>query len=146
VLLGQGVGHAGGLLRALLGQLPAAALLGQRAERGRGRETVLAALAARGRRGQLDAVALAEVERPRGRLVGDQLVADGERPATLLAVEAGQRLEIRNLSLERLQAQFTIAADAVNKLLAEREKVRSCLWGKVGMLLGMLPRLEDDLR
>lgn len=60
--------------------------------------------------------------------------------------EAGQRLEIRNLSLERLQAQFTIAADAVNKLLAEREKVRSCLWGKVGMLLGMLPRLEDDLR
>jgi len=59
--------------------------------------------------------------------------------------EAEQRLEIRNLSLERLQAQFTIAADAVNKLLAEREKVRSCWWGKVGMLLGMLPRLEDDL-
>jgi chromosome segregation ATPase len=60
--------------------------------------------------------------------------------------EAEQRLEIRNLSLERLQAQFTIAADAVNKLLAEREKVRNCRWGKVGMLLGMLPRLEDDLR
>jgi hypothetical protein len=34
----------------------------------------------------------------------------------------------------------------VNKLLAEREKVRNCRWGKVGMVLGMLPRLEDDLR
>ena len=60
--------------------------------------------------------------------------------------EAGQRLDIRNLSLERLQAQFTIAADAVNKLLAEREKIRNSRWGKMGMLFGFLPKLEDDLR
>jgi chromosome segregation ATPase len=60
--------------------------------------------------------------------------------------EAEQRLEIRNLSLERLQAQFTIAADAVNKLLAEREKVRNSRWGKMGMIFGLLPKLEDDLR
>jgi chromosome segregation ATPase len=60
--------------------------------------------------------------------------------------EAGQRLEIRNLSLERLQAQFTVAAETVNKLLAERERVRSSRWGKVGMLFGLLPKLEDDIR
>ena len=60
--------------------------------------------------------------------------------------EAEQRLEIRNLSLERLQAQFTIAADAVNKLLAEREKIRTTRWGKMGMLFGLIPKLEDDLR
>lgn len=60
--------------------------------------------------------------------------------------EAEQRIEIRNLSLERLQAQFTIAAEAVNKLLAEREKVRNSQWGKAGMLFGLLPKLEDDLR
>lgn len=60
--------------------------------------------------------------------------------------DAEQRLEIRNLSLERLQAQFTVAAEAVNKLLSEREKIRNCWWGKLGMLLGLLPRIEDDLR
>jgi hypothetical protein len=60
--------------------------------------------------------------------------------------EAEQRLEIRNLSLERLQAQFTIAAEAVTKLLSEREKIRNSGWGKLGMLLGLLPRIEDDLR
>lgn len=60
--------------------------------------------------------------------------------------EAGQRLEVRNLSLERLQAQFTIAAETVNKLLAEREKVRRSRWGKMGMSFGLLPKLGDDLR
>jgi Tfp pilus assembly protein FimV len=60
--------------------------------------------------------------------------------------EAGQRLDVRNLSLERLQAQFTIAAETVNKLLAEREKVRRSRWGKVGMVIGLLPKLEDDIR
>lgn len=60
--------------------------------------------------------------------------------------EAAQRLEIRNLSLERLQAQFTIAAETVSQLLAEREKVRNSRWGKIGMSLGLLPKLEDDLR
>jgi len=60
--------------------------------------------------------------------------------------EAEQRLEIRNLSLERLQAQFTVAADTVSKLLAEREKVRNSRWARMGMLLGLLPKIEDDLR
>jgi hypothetical protein len=60
--------------------------------------------------------------------------------------EARQRLELRNLSLERLQSQFTLAADAVNKLLAEREKIRQCRWAKLGIALGLLPKLEDDLR
>jgi Tfp pilus assembly protein FimV len=60
--------------------------------------------------------------------------------------EAGQRLDVRNLSLERLQAQFTIAAETVNKLLAEREKVRHSRWAKMGMVIGLLPKLEDDLR
>jgi Tfp pilus assembly protein FimV len=60
--------------------------------------------------------------------------------------EAGQRIEIRNLSLERLQAQFTIAAETVNKLLAEREKIRQSRWGKMGMVFGLLPKIEDDLR
>ena len=60
--------------------------------------------------------------------------------------EAGQRLDVRNLSLERLQAQFTIAAETVNKLLAEREKVRRSRWGKMGMVIGLLPKLEDDLQ
>jgi predicted nucleic acid-binding Zn-ribbon protein len=60
--------------------------------------------------------------------------------------EARQRLELRNLSLERLQSQFTLAADAVNKLLADRDKIRQRPWAKLGMTLGLLPKLEDDLR
>ena len=59
--------------------------------------------------------------------------------------ELRQKLEIRNLSLERLQAQFTLAAEAVNKLLIEREKVRESRWGRWGMALGFLPKLKDDL-
>lgn len=58
--------------------------------------------------------------------------------------EIRQRLELRNLSLERLQAQFTLAADAVNKLLKEREAIRRSRWAKIGGMLGFLPRLGDD--
>ncbi|MGA8593538.1 MAG: hypothetical protein WB676_02235 [Bryobacteraceae bacterium] len=60
--------------------------------------------------------------------------------------ELRQRLELRNLSLERLQSQFTLAAEAVNKLLAEREKIRLCAWARLGISLRLLPKLEDDLR
>ncbi len=68
-----------------------------------------------------------------------------ERRARELA-EARQRIELRNLSLERLQSQFTLAAEALNKLLAEREKIRQCVWAKLGITLRLLPKLEDDLR
>jgi hypothetical protein len=59
--------------------------------------------------------------------------------------ELRQRLEIRNLSLERLQAQFTVAADAVNKLLAERQTIQQSRWARLGSALGFLPKLRDDL-
>lgn len=60
--------------------------------------------------------------------------------------ELRQRLELRNISAERLQSQFTLAAEAVNKLLAEREAVRHSRWVKFGSLVGFLPKFEDDLR
>ena len=59
--------------------------------------------------------------------------------------ETRQRLEIRNLSLERLQAQFTVAAQAVTKLLEERAAIRNSRWARLGMSFGFLPKLEDDL-
>ncbi len=60
--------------------------------------------------------------------------------------ELRQRLDLRNISAERLQSQFTLAAEALNKLLAERETVRRSRWAKVGSLFGFLPKFEDDLR
>jgi hypothetical protein len=60
--------------------------------------------------------------------------------------ELRQRLELRNISAERLQSQFTLAAEALNKLLAEREAVRQSRWAKLGSLCGFLPKFEDDLR
>jgi hypothetical protein len=60
--------------------------------------------------------------------------------------ELRQRLELRNISAERLQSQFTLAAEALNKLLAEREAVRRSRWAKIGSLCGFLPKFEDDLR
>jgi chromosome segregation ATPase len=59
--------------------------------------------------------------------------------------ELRQRIEIRNLSLERLQAQFTVAADAVNKLFAERQTIQRSRWARLGSALGFLPKLRDDL-
>jgi hypothetical protein len=59
--------------------------------------------------------------------------------------ELRQRLEIRNLSLERLQAQFTVAADAVNKLFAERQNIQRSRWARLGIALGFFPKLRDDL-
>ncbi len=56
-----------------------------------------------------------------------------------------QKLEIRNLSLERLQAQFTTAADAVNRLLDERQRVRNSRWLRLGRALGLGPFIGDDL-
>jgi chromosome segregation ATPase len=56
-----------------------------------------------------------------------------------------QKLEIRNLSLERLQSQFTVAADAVNTLIKQREGIRTSRWGRLGMWLGFLPKMRDDL-
>ncbi|HXR77954.1 MAG TPA: hypothetical protein VN737_18385 [Bryobacteraceae bacterium] len=56
-----------------------------------------------------------------------------------------QKLEIRNLSLERLQAQFTTAADAVNRLLNERQQVRNSRWIRLGRMLGLGPAIGDDL-
>ena len=56
-----------------------------------------------------------------------------------------QKLEIRNLSLERLQAQFTTAADAVNRLLNERQRVRNSRWLRLGRMLGLGPVIGDDL-
>jgi chromosome segregation ATPase len=74
-----------------------------------------------------------------------QLTAELEKMTGELA-EMRQRLEIRNLSLERLQAQFTVAARAVTKLLNEREALRKSRWFRCGVALGFLPKLEDDLR
>ena len=56
-----------------------------------------------------------------------------------------QKLEIRNLSLERLQAQFTTAADAVSRLLKERQLVRNSRWVRLGRMLGLGPVIGDDL-
>jgi len=56
-----------------------------------------------------------------------------------------QKLEIRNLSLERLQAQFTTAADAMNRLLNERQRVRNSRWLRFGRVLGLGPVIGDDL-
>jgi len=59
--------------------------------------------------------------------------------------EIRQRLELRNLSLERLQSQFTVAADAVQNLLTEREILRQSRWVKLGVAFGFLPKLKDEL-
>ena len=56
-----------------------------------------------------------------------------------------QKLEIRNLSLERLQAQFTTAADAVSRLLKERQLVRNSRWVRLGRMLGLGPVIGDAL-
>jgi Tfp pilus assembly protein FimV len=56
-----------------------------------------------------------------------------------------QKLEIRNLSLERLQAQFTTAADTVSRLLDERQRVRNSRWLRLGRVLGLGPAIGDDL-
>ncbi len=55
-----------------------------------------------------------------------------------------QKLEIRNLSLERLQVQFSVAAQTVSQLLAEREQVRQSRWLKLGRLCGLGPKLDED--
>lgn len=66
-----------------------------------------------------------------------------EQTEAILSLQ--QKLEIRNLSLERLQAQFTTAADAVNRLLNERQAVRNSRWVRLGRRLGLGPVIGDDL-
>ena len=73
-----------------------------------------------------------------------RLASELEKTKRELA-ETRQRLEIRNLSLERLQAQFTVAAEAVTRLLEEREAIRNSRWARCGMSLRFLPKLEEDL-
>ena len=84
----------------------------------------------------------AEVEAQKQHLVS--MERDMERRAVELD-EVRQRLELRNISLERLQSQFTLAAEAVNKLLSNREVIRKSRWGRLGSALGFLPKFGDDL-
>jgi uncharacterized protein (DUF849 family) len=92
---------------------------------------------------QVIAALKAELEQKESRINGLRSELQ-EKERELL--ELHQRLDIRNLSLERLQAQFTVAAEAVTKLLAERERLRTSRWANLGAFFGFLPKLEDDLK
>jgi septal ring factor EnvC (AmiA/AmiB activator) len=84
----------------------------------------------------------AEIEAQKQRIAS--MERDLERRACELD-EVRQRLELRSISLERLQSQFTLAAEAVNKLLINRETIRRSPWGRLGSVLGFLPKFGDDL-
>jgi hypothetical protein len=60
------------------------------------------------------------------------------RPSTMATQEMGDFREC-------LQAQFTTAADAVNRLLHERQQLRSSRWTRWGRMLGPGPAVGDDL-